>query len=59
MVLVRGFASKVLNLGFGSLVLDLYGFGSWFEKGLGYKKERRSFGLVVTNVLNIFEKSKI
>lgn len=27
MVLVRGFASKVLNLGFWSLVLGLYGFG--------------------------------
>ena len=31
MVLVRGFASKVLNPGIGSLVLDLYGFGPWFE----------------------------
>ena len=38
------FASKVLNPGFGSLVLDLYGFGPSFEKGLDYKKERRSFG---------------
>jgi len=25
------FASKVLNPGFGSLVLDLYGFGPWFQ----------------------------
>ena len=45
MVLVRGFVSKILNPGFGSLVLDLYGFGPWFEKGLDYKKGRKSFGL--------------
>jgi len=31
MVLVRGFASKVLIPGIGSLVLDFYGFGPWFE----------------------------
>jgi len=29
--LVLGIASKVLNPGIESLVLDLYGFGPWFE----------------------------
>ena len=63
--LILWFWSVVLHLKywtqvFGSLVLDLYGFGPWFESGLDYKKERRSFGWV-TNVLNILRwaRSKI
>ena len=31
MVLDLGIAFKLLNQGFGSLVLVLYGFGPWFE----------------------------
>jgi len=31
MVLVYGFASRVLIPGIGSFVLDFYGFGPWFE----------------------------